>query len=148
MKVLITGSKGFIGKHLTSYLREMGYNVTELSRRLEEDIEPQFRDQNIVVHLAAKLQDNAPDLYKVNVEGTEKVAKLCLKYNCKLINMSSDLAFDHNPYGQSKGQAEKAVEKYMKQGLKAITLRPCSINENSWYPVKRLCEDIGKLIEL
>lgn len=155
MRILITGSKGFIGKHLVRHLSR--HEITELDKRLEDDIEPYFKNQDVVIHLAAKLSKYTPEeIYKVNVEGTEKVARLSLKYGCKLINISSADVHNDSPYGRSKAQAEKIVERYVSEGLKAITIRPCGITrwkylpwliDYNWYPVEGLARDIAKLIE-
>lgn len=155
MRILITGSKGFIGSYLVRYLAN--HEITELTKRLEDDIEPYFKNQDIVIHLAAKLSKNSPEeIYKVNVEGTEKVARLSLKYGCKLINISSVCMHDDSSYGRSKAEAEKIIERYVGEGLKAITVRPCGITRRKylpwlidagWYPVENLARDIAKLVE-
>ena len=155
MRILITGSKGFIGRYLVSHLAD--YEITELAKRLEDDIEPYFKNQDVVIHLAAKLSKHTPEeIYKVNVQGTEKVARLSLKYGCKLINISSICVHDDSPYGHSKAQAEKVVERYVDEGLKAITIRPCGITrrkylpwfiDTNWYPVENLARDIAELIK-
>lgn len=155
MRILVTGSKGFIGRHLVRYLA--GHETTELAKRLEDDIEPYFKNKDVVIHLAAKQSKHIPEeIYKVNVKGTEKVARLALKYGCRLINISSICVHDDSPYGRSKAQAEKIVEDYVAQGLKAITVRPCGITRRkylpwlidaNWYPVENLARDIAKLTE-
>lgn len=155
MHILITGSSGFIGRHLVSHLTD--HEVTELDKRLENDIELYFKNQDLVIHLAAKLSKHtSEEIYKVNVEGTEKVAQLCLKYGCKLINISSVCVHDDSPYGRSKALAEKIVEKYVSEGLRAITIRPCGITRRkylpwlidvNWYPVENLVCDIMELID-
>ncbi len=154
MRILITGSKGFIGRHLVNHLT--GHEITELDKRLEDDIESYFKDQDLVIHLAAKLSKHTDEeIYKVNVEGTERVARLSLQYGCKLINISSVSMHDDSPYGRSKALGEKIVEKYVGQGLRAITIRPCGITRRKylpwlidfdWYPVENLVRDIGKLV--
>ena len=110
----------------------------------------------MVIHLAAKLSKHTfEEIYVVNVKGTEKVAQLSLKYGCKLINISSTSMHDDGPYGRSKALAEKIVEKYVSEGLRAITIRPCGITRRkylpwlidvNWYPVENLIRDIVKLI--
>ncbi|OGN27841.1 MAG: hypothetical protein A2941_00635 [Candidatus Yanofskybacteria bacterium RIFCSPLOWO2_01_FULL_49_17] len=155
MQILITGSKGFIGRHLVRHLT--GHQITELAKRLEDDIEQYFKNQEVVIHLAAKRSKHtSEEIYEVNVRGTERVAQLCLKYGCKFINISSTDIHNDSPYGRSKAQAEKLVEKYVGEGLKAITIRPCGITRRKylpwlididWYPVENLARDIAKLAE-
>ena len=155
MRILITGSKGFIGSRLVNHLAN--HEITELAKRLEDDIEPYFKNQDMVIHLAAKLSKHSPEeMYKVNVMGTEKVARLSLKYGCKLINISSICMHDDSPYGRSKAQAEKIVEGCVSEGLKAITVRPCGITrrkylpwfiDSGWYPLENLVRDIAELTE-
>ncbi len=154
MRILITGSGGFIGSHLASHLTN--HEITKLDKRLEDDIESYFKDQDLVIHLAAKLSKHTDEeIYRVNVQGTEKVAQLSLKYGCKLINISSVSMHDDSTYGRSKALGEKVVEKYISEGLKAITIRPCGITRRkylpwlidvNWYPVENLVRDIAKLI--
>lgn len=155
MRILITGSRGFIGRALVGQLA--GHEVSELPGRLEDDIEPYFQDQDVVIHLAAKRSKHTPEeIYRVNVQGTEKIAQLALRYNCKLLNMSSMDVYRDSPYGRSKAQAEKIVEQYVGQGLRAITIRPCGITRRNylpwlidvdWYPRENFVRDIGRLIE-
>ncbi|MBI2053863.1 MAG: SDR family oxidoreductase [Candidatus Staskawiczbacteria bacterium] len=155
MRILITGSKGFIGSRLVNHLAN--HEITELDKRLEDDIEPYFKNQDMVIHLAAKQSKHtSEEIYRVNVQGTEKVARLSLKYGCKLINISSICMHDDSPYGRSKAQAEKIVEEYANEGLKAITVRPCGITRRkylpwlidaNWYPVENLIHYIATLIE-
>ncbi len=155
MRILITGSKGFIGSYLVNHLP--GHEITELAKRLEDNIEPYFKNQDVVIHLAAKLsKHSSEEIHEVNVKGTEKVARLSLKYGCKMVNISSVCVHDDSPYGRSKAQAEKVVEKYVAEGLKAITIRPCGITRRkylpwlidiNWYPVENLVRDIAKLTE-
>jgi len=154
MRILVTGSRGFIGRYLMGHLAN--HEVTELDKKLEDDIEPYFKNQDLVIHLAAKLSKHSPEeIYRVNVDGTGKVARLSLKYGCKLLNISSISMHDDSPYGRSKALAEKKVEKYVDEGLRAITIRPCGITRRkylpwlidvNWYPVESLVRDIAKLI--
>lgn len=155
MRILITGSHGFIGRHIVRRLTH--HEITELDRRLEDDVDSYFKNQDLVIHLAAKLSRHSnEEIYRVNVEGTEKVARLCKKYGCKLINISSTSMHDDSPYGRSKADAEKIVEKYVTEGLRAITIRPCGITRRKylpwlidvdWYPVENLVSDIVELVD-
>lgn len=93
MKVLVTGSTGFLGKRLCHILAEQGHTVRALTRRVEQfsefshpDIVPfvgnlsrpesllaATEGMDVVYHLAALASDWAADkrtFYKVNFEGT------------------------------------------------------------------------------
>lgn len=155
-KILITGSRGLIGSYLVRHLS--GYKLTELPVRLEDDIEPYFKNQDFVIHLAAKKQRHTPEeIWQVNVEGTRKVASLALKYGCKLINISSNAIHNlESEYGQSKLAGERIIEEAVKSGLKAITIRPMTVYPSSflslfrdgeWYSIKKLVKDIENLLD-
>jgi len=59
-KVLVTGSKGFVGRHLSKRLKEVGFQVvtTANNRKLIDvtnvDQIPTIENVNAIVHLAAK----------------------------------------------------------------------------------------------
>jgi nucleoside-diphosphate-sugar epimerase len=57
-KILVTGSSGFIGQHLVTYLEQKGYTVIQADRRIginlsDKTIVDNLPDVDIVVHLAA-----------------------------------------------------------------------------------------------
>jgi UDP-glucose 4-epimerase len=59
MKILVTGSQGFIGKHLCAKLRDLGHYVTEFDRKLGHDVlrlgdlRLAMPHCELVIHLAA-----------------------------------------------------------------------------------------------
>lgn len=139
MKVLVTGVKGQLGYDVVNELKKRGHvpvgvdveemDITDASK-VEEVIEHEMPDA--VVHCAAytavdAAEDNVDICRKVNGEGTENIAKVCGKFDIKLIYISTDYVFDgegthmwqpddqRNPlnvYGQTKYEGELAVEKY------------------------------------
>ncbi len=93
MKIVITGRKGFIGKHLVPLLKRQGHKITEIDTDLDI-IHHQVLEVDAVVHLASKtafadfLSDPA-EAYNINVGGVNHVLDFCRKNNAKLIYTST-----------------------------------------------------------
>jgi UDP-glucose 4-epimerase len=165
--ILVTGGAGFIGSHLVERLVKEGYrvylldnllrgNMNNLSRVLKdvEFVEGDIRNYelmdgivrkvDVVIHLAALSRvmpsiENPELCFENNVKGTEIVARLCSKYNRKLIFSSSREVYGtakylpvdeshplnpENPYGASKVAAESIIRAYSKcYGLNYTILR-------------------------
>lgn len=127
MKVLITGGKGFVGKHLSKLLKENGVDVIEYDR--VNDSPKSFIGFDGIVHLAAKVHDfhcqTYDDYYEGNVRLTKKLADRCVSDGvAKFVFMSSikvngegsvrpyekrDLPNPMDFYGRSKWEAEKIL---------------------------------------
>jgi UDP-2-acetamido-2,6-beta-L-arabino-hexul-4-ose reductase len=117
VKILITGSNGFIGKNLTIELKNRGYSDllfydldTEASLLSEYTKECEF-----VFHLAGV---NRPKETKEFLEGnkgfTEELLDLLKQHNnsCPVLLSSSIQAELDNPYGLSKKEAEGLFSQY------------------------------------
>lgn len=162
MKILITGAKGYVGSQLAPLLRRK-HEVIETTEDVTdiEKLRPYFRNIDVVIHLAISKKE----MRRVVVDGTKNVATLCLEYNCKLINFSTESATTDptSLYGSSKLEAERYLEDNVNQfGLKAVSIRPCGIVDKNWfdesgnkinnfrgrcYPIGKLCKDIENIIE-
>ncbi len=170
MKVLVTGGAGFIGKYLVKSLLEKGNSVTIFdnfsnstknsinflenvgAKVIEgditklDDILNAIKDNEIVIHLAAKISvsesiSNPLQTYRVNVEGTKNVLTACEKNNVKKLIAASSAAVygegDPNvklteeaelnpisPYGQSKVKMESVIKEFeSKHDINCIMLR-------------------------
>jgi len=152
-KVLVTGSEGFIGKHLCRQLLEFGINVVASSDKAKNKLDVTDINQlrsidngvEAVVHLAAKTSvsdaiNNPYHPYYTNLLGTLNVLEFSrLRKIRKFINMSSYvygqpkyLPVDekhpvnpHSPYHKSKLLAEQLCENYSCDfGIDIVTLRP------------------------
>ena len=132
---------------LKEALEIVNLEVTKLYCNIALNIIPKFKENDIIIHLAARQYHlNVPNknkllwFRKVNVTGTKNVINHCLKYKVKgLIYFSTDMVYgsplfvplttDHpknpiGPYGQSKLEAEKLCILARKKGLAITILRP------------------------
>ena len=140
MKVLVTGVKGQLGYDVVRELQSRGHEAigvdieemditdeTAVSRVMEETA------PEAVIHCSAftavdRAEEEQELCYKVNVEGTENIAKMCQKLGCKMLYLSTDYIFSGegqrpwepedtpsplNAYGQSKYQGEVALRQYV-----------------------------------
>ena len=155
MNILVTGGAGFIGKHLVKFLIENKKNVSILDNfsnsdkksisqfkkyqikifegdiRNYEDVLKASKNQDIVIHLAAKISvkesiNNPSETFEINVKGTEKILEICKKNNVKKIIVASSAAIygegsqtdkineqtalnPISPYGESKIEMERKI---------------------------------------
>lgn len=129
MKILVTGSKGFIGKNLISELRNIGhediyeYDIDSSPEELDEF----SKDCDFVFHLAGvNRPENQEDFLKGNYGFTSLLLDNLKKYNNKApIMLSSSIqAVLDNPYGISKKAGEDLLFDYGKKtGSKILIYR-------------------------
>lgn len=132
MKVLITGSHGFVGTNLIRAF-ESRHEVIRWDIRSNDPLP----EVDAVVHLAGKAHDTKhltqPDVYfQVNTELTKKIYEQFLQSSARrFIFFSSVKAQDADtPYAQSKLAAEQYLQERMPSQQPAqhtYILRPCLI---------------------
>lgn len=115
MKILVTGSYGFIGKNVCLRLMEQpGNTVITFGRKDSVDLlKSTLTDVDAVIHLAGENRHDNPEVFKkVNTGLTEVICHELSKVSRKipLILASSTQASIDNPYGLSKLAAEKISE--------------------------------------
>lgn len=132
MKILVTGSSGFVGSNLIKRLNgevilyDRNNNSSETLDNIEL-LKLKLKNVDIVYHLAGISNPKSTDLYKVNVDGTKNLLDAVkeLKQNTKIIYASTfgvyripkkgDLIDENytigprNNYGKSKLEAEKLI---------------------------------------
>jgi len=115
MKILITGSSGFIGSNLVNYLRKYGYTVYGLSRsktsdknifnidlsnqhKLNENL--QKNQYDAVIHLAAEIYNSDPFvLFEANCKNTLNLLSACKTNSInKVIFASTHLVYGDSQY--------------------------------------------------
>ncbi len=110
MKILLTGSKGFIGKHLSFWLLRQGFEVLSLDLENSNELPLLLNQANFIIHLAGINRPQSSEaFYEGNYDFTRKIVDL-LKNNSRktpIIFASSTQATLNNDYGKSKKLAEK-----------------------------------------
>ena len=100
MKVLITGSEGFIGKHLFKYLKKKKIIVYPYDLYLSQDIldkktlEKAIKKVDYIIHLAAvgdvyQAEKDPQNTLKVGIIGTQNLIDVANRYPIKKIIYAS-----------------------------------------------------------
>ena len=154
MKVLVTGSKGFIGKNLIAELKNGNYtDIFGYDKDTDQSLLGEYcKAADFVFHLAGV---NRPEKQSEFMEGNFGFTSTLLdtlkkhKNTCPVMISSSIQAELDNPYGQSKKAGEDLLFSYSKEtGAKALVYRfPnvfgkwCQPNYNS--AVATFCHNIA-----
>ena len=151
--ILITGSSGFIGKHLIKKIPRYNIPIEKNGKKIDlRDKEKvlKLKKVNTVIHLAGKtpyskkLSNN--EIFEHNILGTLNILEYCISKKVeKLIFVSSyiygnsknnpinekHIVQPHNTYTKSKYLAEELCKNYAKKfGIKLIILRPFNLFGN------------------
>lgn len=159
MKVLVTGSRGFIGKNLVTELRNQGYSeILEFNRNSDKALLDSYtKECEFVFHLAGiNRPKDEKEFMEGNVEFTSELLELLKKHNNKApVLISSSIQADRdNPYGISKKMAENLVFTHStKTGAKSLVYRLpnifgkwCKPNYNS--AVATFCYNIARDLDI
>jgi nucleoside-diphosphate-sugar epimerase len=171
MKILVTGALGHIGSsfirqtppHIIKHMDLLDNLSTQRYASLfhlpdnlsyhfwqadicEVELDTYLTGVDVVIHLAAKTDAEGSvnmrqKVEQINFEGTKRVAKACVKQQCKLIFLSTTSVYGHqaetvhedcpiedlhpqSPYAESKLKAEQMLqEKGQREGLQFIICR-------------------------
>lgn len=138
MKILVTGSKGFIGKNLIAHLQEKE-NIEIISYDIDNDfskIENNINEIDFIFHLAGvNRPEKVEEFYEGNSDLTKKIVDLIKDKNIPLLVSSSIQASKDNDYGKSKKLAEDYIienlNKYYIYRLHNVFGKWCRPNYNS-----------------
>ena len=131
-KVLITGNSGYIGSHLTKFLKNIGYEIYGIDIENSIIAVDDFRKIDIrenfncyknlifdaVIHLAAKVNvaesvRDPANYYITNIVGTNNILKK-IRYNNFIFASTGGVNNLANPYTISKKAAEDMIQTYCK----------------------------------
>jgi nucleoside-diphosphate-sugar epimerase len=148
MRLAITGSSGFVGLNLISYLKDV--NIHKLSLRYVPNQEIYLDNTDAIIHLSGKAHDlkkvsQPQDYYNANFELTKQLYDAFLISSAsKFIYISSvkaaadtvegvliedNIANPQTHYGKSKLMAEEYIKSQpLPSGKSYYILRPCMIH--------------------
>ncbi len=118
LKIVVTGSHGYIGSEIVFRLKMLGFNCIELDLKIDKDIVKDMPTCDVVVHCASRLDDN-----KDVVEYNTKITKKVLQKAKRIVFLSSAAVYGNvirpvkedgklapiNNYGESKVLCEKMI---------------------------------------
>jgi dTDP-4-dehydrorhamnose reductase len=138
--ILVTGAKGQLGSDVVAELKErnmehLGIDIAELDITDGDAVFGYITKlkPTCIIHCAAytavdKAEDEPELCMKVNVDGTENIARVCKDINAEMIYISTDYVFDGKSdtpyetdaptaplqiYGKSKLAGEEAVKHHL-----------------------------------
>jgi len=120
VKILITGSNGFIAKNLIEHLkRDENIKLYLYSKNDSIDILKAYvKEVDFIFHLAGvNRPENVDEFYKGNSDLTKTIVNILIEENKNtpiLLSSSTQSDLDNN-YGKSKKEAEKLLLNYAKQ---------------------------------
>jgi len=129
MKILITGSKGFVGRNLIAALKQKEkltlyeYDLGSGANRLEEGL----RQADVIFHLAGvNRPQTEEEFHQGNTGSTEEICRMlrALGRVPKFVLSSSIQAELDNPYGMSKRNAEDVLRRFAQDmGAECVVYR-------------------------
>ena len=169
IKVLVTGAKGQLGYDVIKRLQAENYECVGVDiddfditdEKVTFDYIVKY-NPDVVVHCSAwtavdKAESEVEKCTKVNVLGSENIAKACAKIDAKMVYISTDYVYDGkcdkpfevdskiaplSVYGNTKYQGEEACRKYLDKLFVVRTSWVFGINGNNFVKTMlRLAEN-------
>ena len=120
MRVLVTGSEGFIGKNLRERLSRLeGIQIDTFSRKdTQTDLRSRVLEADFIFHLAGINRPQDPqEFYRGNRDLTQRIVDILVdaQKRTPILLSSSIQAERDNDYGKSKREAEECLAVYARQ---------------------------------
>jgi len=131
MKILLTGSEGYIGNHLLKKLYNLSniscIDIIDIKKGLDIRTPIQsYKKYDVIIHLAALVNvsrstEFPEDYFNTNVNGTINILKN-IDFNHFIFASTGSAAGLASPYAISKKMAELVVEEYCNKNKKNFTI--------------------------
>ncbi|WP_345993689.1 NAD-dependent epimerase/dehydratase family protein [Sulfurimonas sp. HSL-1716] len=121
VKVLVTGSKGFIGKNLLKKLEDKKVSILEFNRNDTADkLKTLVLESDFICHLAGEVRPGSTeeDFKESNVVLTKAIIDILTQANKNipiLLASSIHAKLLKNEYGKTKRESEILIERYSKE---------------------------------
>jgi UDP-2-acetamido-2,6-beta-L-arabino-hexul-4-ose reductase len=115
MKVLITGSEGFIGTNLKFFLQTKNIDIINFNKKSNFKKEfSKIQSEDTIIHVAGENRAKKQFFYLNNVSLTKKICDFFYKKKIKprIIYISSIHVTKNNDYGITKKKAEKILKNF------------------------------------
>jgi dTDP-4-dehydrorhamnose reductase len=144
--VIVTGGSGLLGSELKALIPSSYFPISSefnVCNYEQMDDVLSHKEFDTLLHCAAftsplKINENPLKAIDINIIGTANIVKLCMKYNMKVIYISTDYVFDGekgnyneedpvnpvNKYGWSKLGGETSVRMYWKSLIIRLSFGP------------------------
>jgi nucleoside-diphosphate-sugar epimerase len=109
MKIFITGSGGFIGRHLLEFYQE--HEVFALTRQMNVDDELQRFKPNIIINCAAEIY-NPDAMWSSNVQNTMRCLEYVKQTHAKMIQIGSSSEYGPMPRASAETDAINPIDMY------------------------------------
>jgi len=158
MRILVTGSSGFVGKNLVAELNNLGHTVYSFDKDKDTSLLKSYtKDCEFIYHLAGvNRPKNETEFMKGNFGFTDELLQTLKENNntSPVLITSSIQAEKENPYGISKKAGEELLIKYSKEtGAKIYIYRLPNLfgkwsKPNYNTVVATYCHNIARGIEI
>lgn len=127
MKVLVTGSRGFIGQNLITWLQRLpDAEILEFDQQhTPQDLAERLAAADLIYHLAGVNRPQSVEEFRTgNVDLTAQMCDLLLQAGraTPIVLSSSIQAELDNPYGISKRQAEEVLADYARRSSARVVI--------------------------